>query len=296
MRKLIKRLTPTPLLDWYRELRARRERKRRDRVARSLPPYFQEVFRRLLTEEMGLVRGDVVCIHSSLSWFRNRLTVEEVLEILRDVVGREGTLVFPTFPKLKSYEFLLSGQVWDIRHTPSNMGIITEVARKMPDAVRSLHPTKSMCAIGPLAETLTKDHHRSRYPYDACSPYHGLAEHKSKVVGFGVRTDRLSFVHAVDDALKDDFPVAPYHDKVFAAKCIDYRNETVVVETLAHDSAKMLHDVPAFMRNHVAASIARDFEIWGIPFFFADAGPLFETMLNLARDGRTIYPRSVYKT
>ncbi len=295
MRELIKRLIPTPILNWYRGQRALRERKRRDRVARSLPPHFQEAFRRILTEEMGIVRGDVVCIHSSLSWFRSRLTVEEALAIFRDAVGPEGTLVFPTYPKLKSYEFLLSGQVWDIRHTPSNMGVVTEVARKLPDAMRSLHPTKSVCAIGPLAETVTRDHHKSRYPYDACSPYYKLYAHKGKAVGIGVRTDRLSFVHAVDDALKDDFPVAPYHDKIFAASCIDYRNETVVVETLAHDAAKMLHDVPKFMRDHVSADIARDFEIWGIPFFCADTGPLFEKMVELARSGITIYPRSVYK-
>ncbi|MGZ8889703.1 MAG: AAC(3) family N-acetyltransferase, partial [Halobacteriota archaeon] len=43
--------------------------------------------------------------------------------------------------------------------------------------MRSLHPTKSVCGIGSLADEITATHHLSPYPYDECSPYYKLIEH-----------------------------------------------------------------------------------------------------------------------
>jgi aminoglycoside 3-N-acetyltransferase len=197
---------------------------------------------------------------------------------------------------ISSYEYLLQGGVFDVRRTPSYTGILTEFARRQRQAVRSLHPTKSVCAIGPAARELTATHHLSPFPYDTNSPYYKLIAHQGKIVGLGVTTNYISFGYCVDDALKERFPVQVYHDRIFDAPCINYEGETVIVSTYAHDMSRVVHgDVRNFMKTYVSAVACQDLIIKGMKFFRASAAKLFPEMSSLAERGITAYPRSVYK-
>ena len=89
-------------------------------------------------------------------------------------------------------------------------------------------------------------------------------------------------------------PVRTYRTQLFTAKCINYQGEAVTVETYAHNMAKVIHDVPAFMKKHIAPEICCDLTIGGMKFFRARAAPLFAEMLRLASSGTTVYPRSLY--
>ena len=248
----------------------------------------------ILVNELGLCKGDTVFVHSSVDQLNLGFPFYRVLPLMEDLVGAKGTLLFPTYPRLASYEFLVRGEVFDIKKTPSYTGILSEVARRQANAVRSLHPTKSVCAIGAAADDLTCDHQKSPYPYDSCSPYYRITEFGGKIVGLGVSTANLSFVHCVDDALKDDFPVRPYHPQLFAATCINGAGNKVIVETYAHDLKKMNHNIPRFMKTHVSSDACVDLNLNGMKFFRADARRLFDEMCRLAATGKTIYPRSVY--
>lgn len=267
----------------------------RDAGRRLRSPLSETQLLNIFENALGLSRGDVVFVHSSIDQLNLEFPFYRVLSLLEDVVGAEGTLLFPTYPRLSSYEFLRRGEVFDIRKSPSYTGILSELARRKAGAVRSLHPTKSVCAIGPAAEELTRDHQKSPYPYDWCSPYFRLTEFGGKIVGLGVSTARLSFVHCVDDALKDDFPVQPYHAQLFAATCINRAGAKVIVETFAHDLKKMNHTIPRFMKTHVSSDACADLSLNGMKFFRADARRLFDEMSSLAANGKTIYPRSAIK-
>ena len=133
----------------------------------------------------------------------------------------------------------------------------------------------------------------SPYPYDQCSPYYKIVEYHGKIIGIGVPTKNLSFVHCVDDALKDDFPVRPYHNQLFAAQCINYDGEVEMVNTYAHDMRKMNHDIPRYMKTYIPPEACADLKINGMKFFRADARKLFDSMLRLAKKNITIYPHSV---
>ena len=248
----------------------------------------------IFVNTLGLSKGDTVFVHSSIDQLNLGFPFYRVLPLLEDLVGAGGTLLFPTYPRLSSYEFLSRGEVFDVNKTPSYTGILSEVARRQANAVRSLHPTKSVCAIGAAAMELTRDHHKSPFPYDSCSPYYGITEFGGKIVGLGVSTANLSFVHCIDDALKDDFPVQPYHPQLFAATCVDRDGNNVIVHTYAHDLSKMNHNIPRFMKNHVSLDACVDLNLNGMKFFRADARRLFDEMSSLAYSGKTIYPRSVY--
>ena len=273
-----------------------KKRLRAARIAR-LAKLSEADFARILVDDLGLRSRDTVYVHSSVDQLSLGFPFPRILALIRQAIGPDGTMLFPTYSnhRISSYEYLLQGKVFDVRRTPSYTGILTEFARRQRGARRSLHPTKSVCAIGAAANELTATHQQSPYPYDTGSPYYKLIEHDAKIVGLGVTTNYLSFVYCVDDALKERFPVRVYHDRIFDARCIDYDGETVIVRTYAHDMSRVIHtDMPRFMKRYVSDEACRDLRIRGMNFFRARASQLFAEMMNLAERGITTYPRSVY--
>jgi aminoglycoside N3'-acetyltransferase len=294
MKGVLRSVLPQPVLALVRAERARlKQFRERPRYALS-----EDHFRAILTEALHVRAGDVVFVHSSVDRLGLAFPFYRILPLLRTIVGERGTVLFPTYPRLAAHEALLSGEVFDIRKSPSYTGILTEFARQQPGAVRSLNPTKSVCALGPDAGNLTATHHKSPFPYDWSSPYGRLIEFEAKIIGLGVSTRNLSFVHCVDDELKDDFPVRPYFPRLFEGRCLTADGRAEVVPTFAHDPAKMQRDVARFLRLRVseqAPDVYRDMEIHRMPFFWANARPLFEIMVALARQGITMYERTVYE-
>src|ERR1700712_3235294 len=112
--------------------------------------YYRDfVFRRLsaralrkFLEELGLASGGVGLVpsaFSALGYFGPGPT--GLIELLQEFVGPTGTIVMPTFSMAGSMAEYLRGQPrFDVRHTPSTSGALTEVFRKYPGVVRSLHP------------------------------------------------------------------------------------------------------------------------------------------------------------
>lgn len=124
---------------------------------------------------LGLTPGMVVLLHSSLSslgWVCGGPVA--VVEALLDVLGPAGTLVVPTHsgensdpahwvnpPVPESWWPIIRAEMraFDPARTPSTgVGIIPEVVRNWPDAVRSNHPRTSFAAIGADASRIVSDH------------------------------------------------------------------------------------------------------------------------------------------
>jgi len=274
--------------------RAKRQLERR-RVA-SLSPLTEEDFTKILAGDLGLTAGDLVYVHSGMDGLSLAFPFYRILFLIQQVIGPSGTVLFPTYPnhRMSSYEYLQQGKIFDVRRTPSYTGILTEFARRERHAVRSLHPTKSVCAIGPAAREITATHHLSPYPYDTCSPYYKLIEGGGRIIGLGASTNYISFGYCVDDALKEKFPVRVYHEQVFDAACINYQGERVIVRTYAHDMNTVVHpDMPRFMKTYISEEACRDLNIRGMKFFRANAPKLFAEMMSLAERDIIAYPRSV---
>ena len=273
---------------WARECR---------RVA-ALPPLTEADFSAILANDLGLTEGDLVYVHSGMDGLNLAFPFYRILFLIREVIGTSGTVLFPTYPnhRISSYEYLRQGKIFDVRRTPSYTGILTEFARRQSDAVRSLHPTKSVCAIGPAAKEITATHYLSPYPYDTCSPYYKLIAGGGKIVGLGATTNYISFGYCVDDSLKEKFPVRVYHDEIFDAPCINYQGERVIVSTYAHDMSRVVHpNMPVWFQKYVSAEACRDLMVRGMRFFRADAPKLFAEMMGLAERDIVAYPRSVYR-
>ena len=119
--------------------------------------------------ELGLKKGDIVGVHSSLSSFGYvEGEADTVIDALLEVVGREGTIVMPTHStnlvkvKLAPKE-VAAGALWlyqilpyNHKETPCSTGVIPETLRKRKGVMRSLHPVFSVAAIGPKAKEIVE--------------------------------------------------------------------------------------------------------------------------------------------
>jgi aminoglycoside 3-N-acetyltransferase len=100
---------------------------------------------------MGVRAGRVVLVHSS---FKSLGPVDGgpqgVLDVLRAMVGGEGTLVMPAY----NFTSWTEGHYFDLAHTKSEMGVLTEFSRRDPAFARTGHPIYSFTAAGRLAAEL----------------------------------------------------------------------------------------------------------------------------------------------
>src|SRR5947209_4832214 len=111
--------------------------------------------------KLGLRGGEIVTMHSSLSsfgWVDGG--PETVIAAVREVLGPEGTILVPTMTLWSSLIREKAGNAplipYDPDHSPcdKNMGSIPETLRRLPGAIRSVHPMESVAAIGKHAAEL----------------------------------------------------------------------------------------------------------------------------------------------
>ena len=105
--------------------------------------------------QVQVSRGAVVYVHSSLSSMGYvQGGADTVIDAFLNAVGPEGTLCVPTIV----YAGRGPRPPFDVAHTPSEVGRITETLRLRPEARRSDNPTHSVAAIGPQADEITAGH------------------------------------------------------------------------------------------------------------------------------------------
>ena len=149
---------------------------------------------------LGLKVGDVVLVHSSLSSLGQvEGGAQTVIAALLKAVAPGGTVLAPTLTGRRHLS-PAHPPVFDPARTPCWTGLVPETLRRLPLAVRSWHPTHSVAAIGPAADTLARDHHLAPGPCGPDTPYARLAEMGGKVLFVGIDLTCITMLHGVEEA------------------------------------------------------------------------------------------------
>jgi aminoglycoside 3-N-acetyltransferase len=141
---------------------------------------------------LGLGAGDTVMVHASLrSVGPVEGRAEGLVRTLLSVLGEPGTLL-----AYVDFEPTSDTPYFDPQKSPasSDYGILAEVIRSWPNAVRSLNPGASMAAIGARAEWICQDH-PLHYGYGPGSPLAKLVEIGGKVLLLGSSLDNVTLLH-----------------------------------------------------------------------------------------------------
>ncbi len=176
--------------------------------------------------DAGLKRGDFVVMHADaivsaqLSGEDANSKINLIYEALIELLSTEGTLVVPDFTYCSTRNELFSPA-----HTPSRVGLMSEIFRSRKDTVRSKHPIFSFSAIGRQSDMIAKS------SIDSCfgstSVFASFHKNNAKIIYLGCSFDRLTFVHYVEESTNVSYR---YHKK-FKGKIIDEREMTSEIVT-----------------------------------------------------------------
>src|SRR5215469_6799785 len=106
---------------------------------------------------------EILMVHSSVNHMQPMYTgsAMDMVRMLMALCGPDKTLVMPAFffgdPQIGgAYETFKHNPRLDVRRVPSQMGLATELFRRMPGVMPSRHPVYRVSALGPMAEELTR--------------------------------------------------------------------------------------------------------------------------------------------
>ena len=163
-------------------------------------------------ERVGISEGDLLLVHSSWENLNNgSFSAPDLIDGLLSHIGKSGTLAMPAIPNIPQVDDAL----FKVKRTPSAAGMLTEAFRRYPNVSRSINLNHSVCAIGPEADYLTREHHQSETSWDPASPYYRIAEYDNAwVLGLGVghKLKVATSLHCVESALYKEIP---YFKKLF---------------------------------------------------------------------------------
>jgi aminoglycoside 3-N-acetyltransferase len=143
--------------------------------------------------DLGVQEGETLLVHSS---YKSLGEVDggpqTVIRALETALGPQGTLIMPTF----NFDFN-KGIPWDVRTTPSKMGVLTEVVRQDPRARRVFHPFYSFAILGKHADMLGSLRYKSSYERN--SVFGKLRDLDGKIMVIGLSyTNSMTFFHHIE--------------------------------------------------------------------------------------------------
>lgn len=160
-----------------------------------------EKFRQDLSR-LGIQKGDIVLVHSSMKALGTKRKPEEIIEDMEAVLGEEGTLLMPA---LTHDNVNAENPVFDSEKTEPCVGLLPSVFWKMPDVLRSLNPTHSVCAWGRLAHAMTVGHIMDDTAVGPHSPFMLLPKFKGKLLFIGDILNSCTFMHGIETIVKPPY-------------------------------------------------------------------------------------------
>lgn len=292
MRNLIRKITPSFLLDWYRN-------RKKEQVRKSLKSQKEKGNALNLAQlekelrDMGIKEKDSLLVHSSLSKIGFvEGGAQTVVEALLKVIGEQGHLLMPNSPNDSfQLDYIKSLSCFDVKESSSKLGSITEHHRLHPKSVRSWHPTEPVSCIGPEAAYFVGEHFGQITPYNEKSPFYRVAERNGKILMIGVTLDNAGTnLHTLEDAVKDfTFPV--YHPTVFEVKIKAPNGDSHTVKTKVHNpewSKKRKCDelIPLFVKE----GVLQHTKLGNASCLLIDAQKMFDVMVkSYHKKGVTMY-------
>jgi len=246
-----------------------------------------ELARRLPTD------FEILMVHSSFDGLlpMYKGTPKDLVQALIDFCGPERTLAMPSFVMGgRTYDIAeyFRSRPFDVRRTASEMGLVAEIFRRAPNVWRSLHPTCSICALGPLAKEMTAGHHVSQEGLSPDSPFGVMTRRRTAILGLGVEYYRsLTHVHTARYEMGDAFPIK-FAKPSTQVTLVDYDGSRYDYTLGLADRTKKL-DLrilwSVLSRNELA-----EWRFHGVPIFVVpQAGMLTERLIEAARRGITVY-------
>lgn len=242
---------------------------------------------------------DILMVHSSLAGMMPMYSgnLSKLLYMLVAYSKEKNiTLAMPAFLMGNNFQVIerfKTGMIsFNINTTVSEMGMLSEMFRRLPGVKRSFHPTHSICALGPLAEKLTGNHNLADTTFGEGTPFDEMIKHRTIILGIGVKSENaLTQIHVVEDIMKDRFPI-PLYTGVLPVTCVDESGKSFVYNLRIKNPDYTIDT--GSLRKILRRIKNMDWTYKGIPFFSVEAKVVTDTFIEAAEKGETMYKKRKY--
>ncbi len=239
---------------------------------------------------------EILMVHSSINHMKPMYTgtALDLVRMLISFCGPDRTLVMPAFyfgdPEIGgAYATFKQRPRFDLRKTPSMMGLATELFRRSPGVVQSRHPVYRMSALGPLAKQLTDGHERAGTPSGRGTPFEFMASHNTRIIGIGKPFQVMTQVHHVEEVMGDEFPVPGQYGAPLGMTLVDGKEE-VPFELVPGRSLQWRFNIWK-LRTIMDRDRLQEWNFHHVPMFSARAGEVTAALIDAAKRGVTLYDK-----
>jgi len=238
---------------------------------------------------------EILMVHSSMNHMKPMYsnTPLDLVRMLMEFCGPDRTLVMPAFcfldPAIGAADATFAQHSrFDLRRTPSRMGLVTELFRRTKGVCQSRHPVYRVSAFGPLAKQLIHGHEWASSPCGRGTPFDFMANHNTQIVGIGKRYDVLTQVHHAEDLMGDDFPVPAKRGKGLTMTLVDGKEE-ILIELPGRSLAWRRNMWK--LRDIMDRDSLQEWTFHHVPMFTTRAGEVTAALIDAAKHGVTLYEK-----
>lgn len=235
---------------------------------------------------------EILMVHSSLNGMQPMYDASalDTVRMLVDFCGPERTLAMPAFYFGENGEGARAAfernPRFDLTRTPSQMGLLTELFRRLPGVRVSRHPVYRIAALGPLAEALTRGHEHATAPAGRGSPFEFMAAHDTCILGLGKPVQVLTQAHHTEQWMGDKFPLPSREATPLPMTLVERGVELPFV--LRSREVDGRFDIWR-VRKLMAPGTLHEWTFHHVPMFATRAADVTRQLVEAARRGETLY-------
>lgn len=222
--------------------------------------------------------GDTIVVHTSYKSLGGvEGGVDTVIDALLDLIGAGGTLLFPAF----NFQSWTETHYFDVLETPSRMGMITELARQRPGALRTPHPIYSFSVLGPLAREFSQAEDVEAYgPNSAFALFHKL---NATLISIGLDfNNTFSMHHYIEYNVGCDYRRVKEFSGIYVGYDRLPRIKTYSMFVRLNDRVKT-YIVPG-MNDLLAEGVIKEIQVGAARVHYMTANEFFDNMSPIVRD------------
>jgi len=222
--------------------------------------------------------GDTIIVHTSYKALGGvEGGADTVIDVMRELVGERGTVLFPAF----NFQSWTETHYWDVLETPSKMGMITELARLRPDAKRTPHPIYSFSVWGARADEFAAADDVEAYgPNSAFAHFH---KSNGTIVSIGLDfNNTFSMHHYIEYNVGCDYRRIKEFSGIYVGYDRVPRVKTYSMFVRNSDRVKT-YIVPG-MNELLAAGVIQEVQVGAAKVHYATANEFYDNMSVIVRE------------
>jgi aminoglycoside 3-N-acetyltransferase len=229
-----------------------------------------------ILHSLGLKKGEILLVSSNIIRLLQTLKRNEnisdpnfIIDILKNLIGDDGTLLFPTY----NWDFC-KGALFDYYNTPSMTGSLSKIALQRRDFKRTKHPIYSFAVWGKYQDLLCSLDNADSFgpgsPFDFLYQQHG----KNLIIDVDYQ-HCFTFLHYVEESVGVTYRYIKEFKSIYIDECSKSSTKTysMYVRALELETKNNINPIGDALKEK---RISKIYIMNNIPFIIVDLNLAFE--------------------